>query len=147
MKENSSAEWKSLAEKHESLFGKKPSKSMKLENLEKKVNEEVEKRGEKQGEDLMAIKIKEMIGLAKEEAEKNEESPAVICLAATTHGVHMALLGEGKDVAVVIATAMDNQPMIDAIVTNATLMSQMKKQDVAKQLGETEAPEKPKTEA
>jgi hypothetical protein len=147
MKEDNTAKWQSLAQTHEFLFGKKPSKNMKLENLEKKVNEEIEKRGGIEGNDAIPTKMQEILNLAKEEAEANDEKPAMICLAATTKGVHMALLGEGQDVAVMIATAMDNQPMIEAVVGNAAMMCQMRKQDIAKQMKEAEDSETPKTEA
>ena len=120
---------------------------MKLENLEKKVNKEIEERGGIEGNDAIPSKMQEILNLAKEEAEANDEKPAMICLVATTKGVHMALLGEGQDVAVMIATAMDNQEMIEDVVSNAAMMCQMRKQDIAKQLSEAESAETPKTEA
>jgi hypothetical protein len=161
MTKEKQAKWDDLAQKHEFLFGKKPRKNMKLETLEKKVNDEAKNRKPsedevKQDTDSVEItqKMEELAELTKAESEKNEARTAMITLVATQKGVHMSMLGEGQDVAIMIATAMANQPMIDAVITNAAMMSQMRKQQVAQQVqdasGGAKAPEgmpKPQTEA
>lgn len=157
------AKWEELAQKHEFLFGKKPRKNMKIENLEKKVQEEVELRGSGKSDDVEIInpaipeKMSELLELSKEDAESTDGKQAMLALVATNHGVHMAMAGEGEDIAIMIATSMSSQPMIAAVVSNAAIMYQMRQQQVAQQMKETDgaiieevAPEglpKPQTEA
>lgn len=157
-KKEDAAEFEYFAEKYEFLFGKKPSKRMKLETLKKKVEEETAKgeTGKDDGaEERTAIidTMNKLVELAKAEAEKDDAPPAAIAIVATKVGTHMALVGHGKDVAITLATAMDNNEFINSIVANANLLSQMRRQEIMHQMKSAEGGEdtpqmpKPQTEA
>jgi hypothetical protein len=141
-KESKDAEWNDLAQKHEFLFGKKPRKSMKLKNLKSKVEKEIEKRDAvEETEEGTAIndsineKLSELVELAKEAATEDGK-PIMLALIGTKRGIHMSMIGEGQDAAIMVATSMASQPMINAVVTNAAMMAQMRRQHEQQMAGE-----------
>ena len=139
-KKEKDAKWNELAQKHEALFGKKPRANMKLETLEKKVNDSEPDTTPEEVE--VNPKIGELLEeLSKEaQSEATDDRPAMISLVSGSKGIHMSMLGEGQDVAILLATAMSSQPMIEAVVANAYMMAQMRKQQVAQKAGEVDLP-------
>lgn len=136
-KESKDAEWNDLAQKHEFLFGKKPRKNMKLETLQKKIDKEIEKRDATEDteedtaiNDAINAKLSELVDLARD-AAKEDGKPVMLALVSTKRGIHMSMIGEGQDAAIMVATSMASQPMINAVVTNAAMMAQMRRQQEA----------------
>ena len=133
-KESKDAKWNDLAQKHEFLFGKTPRKNMKLETLEKKVNDEIAKRGDNEEEsketspinNSITEKLRELVELAKE-AATDDGKPVMLALFQTKKGIHMSMIGEGQNAAIMVAQAMASQPMINAIITNAAMMDQLRR--------------------
>lgn len=96
-------------------------------NEKNEKNEKVEKV-EKGNPEITKL-INKLGELSKEEVE-DKDSAAMLTFTLGKNGIYMGMIGQGKDVAVMVATAMSSQPMIAASITNAAMMFRMRQQEV-----------------